>query len=165
MKNLLWNISLIVIGIVLILFPAETLDIAITIIGIILLVCGAVGVVLGLKGEGAYQVYTMSGAAVSIVVGIIFLVLPDFVRSILPMIMGIAIVLSGILNVMTAISQKNAGAPRWGLSLVFAVITVILGIIILANLNYTANIMIRIIGFIYIYNGLSMLIMKVLNRT
>ena len=164
MKNLLWNILLIVIGIILILFPARTIDITIEVIGIILLLCGVVGLVLGIKGQGAYRVYTLSGTAVAIAAGIIFLVQPSFVRAFLPMLMGITILLSGVLNIDTAFSQKKAGAPKWPMSLVISIITVILGVLILMNLDYTADIMIILIGFIFVFNGTSMLIMKLLNK-
>ncbi|HBB59148.1 MAG TPA: hypothetical protein DCZ52_02595, partial [Lachnospiraceae bacterium] len=66
MKNILWDILMIAIGVVLIMFPGTAIDISIKVIGVILIVAGAAGVVLGIKGQGAYQVYTMGGAVVSV---------------------------------------------------------------------------------------------------
>ena len=164
MKNILWDILMIAIGVVLIMFPGTAIDISIKVIGVILIVAGAAGVVLGIKGQGAYQVYTMGGAVFSIAGGIIFLIKPLAVERFLPLVMGIVILLTGLFNIVNAISAKRAGATRWLVSLVLALITVVLGIVILLNLDGTANLLVTIIGVVFVYNGISTLIMKVLNR-
>lgn len=164
MRNILWDILMIVIGIVLILFPGETMDICIKVIGIILLLGGAAGILLGFRGQGTYQVYTMGGAVTSIVAGIICLVQPQLIKSVLPLVMGIVILATGLFNIGNAINAKRAGASRWVVSLILALITVILGVVILLNLNGTADLLVTIIGVVFVYNGTSTLIMKILNR-
>ena len=151
-------------GVALILFPGEAMDLTIKIIGGLLLVAGIAGVIMGFRGRGAYQVYTMGGAVFSIAGGIIFLIKPLAVERFLPLVMGIVILLTGLFNIVNAISAKRAGATRWLVSLVLALITVVLGIVILLNLDGTANLLVTIIGVVFVYNGISTLIMKVLNR-
>lgn len=163
MRNILWDILMIVIGVVLIMFPGTAMDVSIKVIGV-LLVAGATGVILGIKGQGAYQIYTMSGAVVSIVAGVVCLLQPGIIKSILPLVMGIVILATGILNIVNAFAAKRAGASKWLISLLLAIVTVIMGIVILLNLNGTADLLVSIIGFIFVYNGVSMLIMKILNR-
>jgi uncharacterized membrane protein HdeD (DUF308 family) len=164
MKNILWAILTIAVGVVLIMFPGTAMDITIKIIGAILVVAGVTGVVLAIRGQGAYQVYTMGGAVVSIVGGVICLVQPGIIKSILPLIMGIVILMTGLLNIANAFSAKRAGASKWLVSLILAIITVICGVVILLNLNGTADLLVCIIGVVFVYNGVSMLIMKILNR-
>ena len=53
MKNILWDILMIDIGVVLIMFPGTAIDISIKVIGVILIVAGAAGVVLGIKWRKA----------------------------------------------------------------------------------------------------------------
>lgn len=166
MKSILWDILMIIIGVVLILYPGQTMDIVLMVIGILLLVAGIVGVILGVKGQGAYQVYTMGGAVISIVGGAICLISPGLIESILPLVLGIVILATGVFNIGNAFSAKKAGASRWVVSLILAVITVILGVVILMNLNGTADLIARIIGIVYVYNGISTIIMSLaLNRT
>jgi uncharacterized membrane protein HdeD (DUF308 family) len=164
MKNILWAILTIAVGVVLIMFPGTAIDITIKVIGAILVVAGVTGVVLAIRGQGAYQVYTMGGAVVSIVGGVICLVQPGIIKSILPLIMGIIILITGLLNIVNAFSAKKAGASKWLVSLILAIITVICGVVILLNLNGTADLLVCIIGVVFVYNGVSMLIMKILNR-
>ncbi|MCR5746980.1 MAG: DUF308 domain-containing protein [Lachnospiraceae bacterium] len=164
MKNILWDILTIIIGIVLILFPGETMDLCITIIGVLLMIAGISGIVFGIKGEGVYKVYTMGGAVASAVVGAICIIQPGIIKSILPLLMGIVILATGLLNITNAFAAKKAGASKWMISLLLAVITVIMGVLILVNLNGTADLLVTIIGIVFVYNGISMLIMKVLNK-
>ena len=164
MKNVLWDILLIVVGVVLILFPSATMEIGLKIIGLVLLVSGAVGVILAVRGQGAYKVYTATGAALSVAAGVVCLVQPGIVVSILPLVMGIVILATGILNIGNAFSAKKAGAPKWGISLIIALITVVVGGIILLKLGDTAELMLRIIGVIFVFNGVSLLVLKVINR-
>ena len=164
MKNILWDIIMIAIGVVLILFPGATMDIAIKVIGVILLVAGATGIVMGIRGQGLYMAYTMTGAVVSVVAGIVCLVSPNLIKSILPLIMGVVILATGVFNITNSFNAKKAGASRWFVSLILAVITVILGIVILLNLNGTADLLVTIIGIVFVYNGVSTLIMRIVNK-
>lgn len=164
MRSILWDIISIVIGVVLILFPGEAMDLSLKVIGVVLLVAGVSGIILGIKSQGAYIAYTLSGAVTAIVAGIVCLLQPQLIKSVLPLIMGIIILATGVFNIVNSINAKNAGASRWVASLVLALITVICGIVILFNLNQAANLLVTIIGIIYVYNGVSTLIIKIMNR-
>ncbi len=164
MKNILWDIISIIIGVVLILFPGEAMDISIKTIGVILLCAGIVGVIMGIRGQGIYVAYTMSGAVIAIVGGIVCLLQPQIVKSILPLIMGIIILATGVFNIGNSFNAKRAGASRWFVSLILALITVICGVVILLNLNSAANLLVTIIGIIFVYNGVSTLIVKIMNK-
>lgn len=164
MKSILWDIISIAIGVVLILFPGEAMDVSIKVIGAILLVAGVFGVVLGIRGQGAYMAYTMSGAVTAIVAGVVCFLQPQLIKSVLPLVMGIVILATGVFNIVNAVNAKNAGASKWLISLFLAFITVICGVVILLNLNGTANLLVTIIGIIFVYNGVSTLIMKILNK-
>lgn len=164
MRSILWDIISIVIGVVLILFPGEAMDLSLKVIGVVLLVAGVSGIILGIKSQGAYIAYTLSGAVTAIVAGIVCLLQPQLIKSVLPLIMGIIILATGVFNIVNSINAKNAGASRWVASLVLALITVICGIVILFNLNQAANLLVTIIGIIFVYNGVSTLIIKILNR-
>ena len=164
MRSILWDVISIVIGVVLILFPGEAMDLSLKVIGVVLLVAGVSGIILGIKSQGAYIAYTLSGAVTAIVAGIVCLLQPQLIKSVLPLIMGIIILATGVFNIVNSINAKNAGASRWVASLVLAMITVICGIVILFNLNQAANLLVTIIGIIFVYNGVSTLIIKILNR-
>ncbi|MBQ7583908.1 MAG: DUF308 domain-containing protein [Lachnospiraceae bacterium] len=164
MKSVLWDIISIAIGVVLILFPGEAMDISIKVIGAILLVAGISGIIIGIRAQGAYIAYTMSGAVTAIVAGVVCFFQPQLIKSVLPLVMGIIILATGVFNIVNAFRAKAAGASRWQISLLLAVVTVICGIAILLNLNGTANLLVTIIGIIFVYNGVSTLIMKVLNK-
>ncbi|MCR5773894.1 MAG: DUF308 domain-containing protein [Lachnospiraceae bacterium] len=164
MKTFISDIAMIVIGIVLILYPGTSMDITIGVIGVLLLVAGVVGIILGFRGDEAYFAYTMTGAVVSVVAGIICLVKPEIIRDIVPLFMGVVILATGVFNIANAISAKRAGASRWVVSLILALITVILGIVILVNVDDTGKLLVQVIGMVFVYNGITTLLMRIFNR-
>ncbi len=58
---------------------------------------------------------------------------PSVIISILPFIVGIVLVFSGLIKVQDGINLKRFNYDRWFLVLGFAVISVILGIVVLLN--------------------------------
>lgn len=67
------------------------------------------------------------------VFGIVTIVRPSVIISILPFIVGIVLVFSGLIKVQDGINLKRFNYDRWFLVLGFAVISVILGIVVLLN--------------------------------
>ena len=65
------------------------------------------------------------------VFGIVTIVRPSVIISILPFIVGIVLVFSGLIKVQDGINLKRFNYDRWFLVLGFAVISVILGIVVL----------------------------------
>ena len=145
---------MLLVGIYLLIRPGETLFTAAKIMGAALVVIGAIGLVNQLLLREKMLLPVILVYAVEIVAGIILFSSPDFVISLLPIILGIVVVIYGLSDVQTALRLKKAGHPAWKRALVFSLITVVLGIILLLYPFETVAALVRVLGVILIYKAI-----------
>jgi uncharacterized membrane protein HdeD (DUF308 family) len=87
------------------------------------------------------------------IAGIVIIIRPDVVISIMPVIVGIILVISGVVKLQDALALKKDGYERWGMVLVFSLISVGFGVIMLLNPFGTGLIFIRMVGIFFIIDG------------
>lgn len=147
-------------GLVLLLWPKRTLELAAQIIGIGLLLGGILAGIAWYRNRDSVRASTMSmaEAIIGLAAGLFMLVAPRFVVGILPMAVGLLILANGVVNLAQAIGLKSAGGFRWKGPLVLAVVTVLLGILIVLNPFSAAAMTVAAIGAVLVYNGISNLI-------
>lgn len=156
-NNTLLSILMVVLGLVLIIWPGGTLTLAARILGIGLLVGAAI------SGYSWYQdrhkagagYTTLAIAILCLVAGIIVLVAPKGVITLLPKIIGLAVIVNGFLNLAQALELKQRGGASWKSSLVMAILTIALGGFVLFHAFGAMKIAVMFIGGIFIYNGVS----------
>ena len=145
--------AMIIIGVYLLASPVSALARAVKIIGFVLLAVGVIGEIWCV----AQKDYGMGviGFAVEILLGAVFIARPYTIVSLFPTFAGISIMVNGALNLMSAFDLKKLGSSRWSASAAMAVVTILLGVVILMNPFSTVAVLVRIIGVIVIYNGVS----------
>ena len=74
------------------------------------------------------------------------LIRPQYIVSILPILLGIFIILSSIMKIQNAIDLKRVDYPRWWLILVFALISIALGAILIWNPFAAASTLMMFVG-------------------
>ena len=156
-NNTLLSIVMVVLGLVLIIWPGQTLDLAARILGIALLLGAAI------SGYSWYRdrhkvgagYATLAVALLCLILGIIVLVASRGIISLLPRLIGIAIIINGIMNVAQAFMLKSADIAGWTSSMVMAVLTVLVGVLIVGNAFGIMTIGVMAIGVAFIYNGIS----------
>ena len=104
----------IIMGILLIVSPGETLNLAMKIIGIFFVVSGTLDVVRK----------NFMGGAVSLVIGIAILVLGGQALDILLLVLGILIAVKGTITLFEVLSKKRKNA----LEVVFPILSIIVGL-------------------------------------
>ena len=77
--------------------------------------------------------YLLAMAVVMILVGVVLMFCSDLILSAARILIAIWILYSGILNLQTTIVWKDYKTTLWGISLILAIITIGLGIYVLAN--------------------------------
>lgn len=147
----------IVLGLVLLIWPGTTTQ-------VVCMVLGAVLFLYGLSQVLAYA-FTKEKTIVSqgmLVLGIVFLVIgtwillkPDMIIKAVPMIVGALIVIHGLHNALQAVELKKNGYEKWWLALIFAVLTVILGVVLICMPFTVVDTVVRLIGIFLIYDGVS----------
>ena len=78
--------------------------------------------------------------------------------SILPVVLGIGVVLSGILKLQHAFDLKRMGFGTWVRIAITAAINVFIGLIVILNPFSTAAWLMRLVGIAFIFSGVTDLV-------
>lgn len=136
-SELFSSLLYIVIGILLVVFKSQTLNWAMTIVGLFFVISGVLDLVK--------KNYT--GGAVSLIIGIAILVLGWAAAQIVLLVLGILIAVKGIVAFIDAFKKKRTNA----LDLVFPVLTVVVGLML--AFGNALDIMIIIVGVLLAVDG------------
>lgn len=138
-SSLVMSILYIVLGIILLVFPGEALNIAMTIAGIFFIVSGIIELIRK----------NWIGGVISLVIGVAILILGWTLIDIVMLVLGILIAVKGIIALVQAIQQKKKNV----LTILFPILTILVGIL-LAFGNLT--------GIVLIVGGILLIIVGVL---
>ena len=146
----------IVLGLVLLIWPGLTSDLICFVFGLVLLAYGIITIISFLVHDsrlGTFRLELILGI-VATAAGILFLLKPEFVKSIIPVVLGIYIVIDALLNLKRALELRSLQYARWWVTLVLSLISVALGVLILCRPVFLADFIIMVIGGVFVYNGL-----------
>lgn len=159
--GVLLSILMIVIGLLLAIWPGHVMTTTFKILGVALLVGGGLLIFSWYNGRGrSGSVITLAEGIVMVIAGLVVLVTPKFLISIVPFCVGAVITLNGIFNLAQALDQRKIHYDRWFVSLAMAILTIVLGLLILFNPFSTMEMLVVAIGVIIIYNGVSNLLIE-----
>lgn len=155
-NNMLLSILMVVLGVVLFIWPGKTLTLAARILGIALLVGAAVTAYSWYRDRHkANTNYTSLGiAALCLVAGLIVLIAPKGVITLLPKLIGIAVLINGVINLAQALELRNVG-QSWTSSLAMAVLTIAMGLFLLVFAFNAMEVAVMVVGGVFVYNGVS----------
>ncbi|MCQ2408126.1 MAG: DUF308 domain-containing protein [Oscillospiraceae bacterium] len=146
-----------VLGVILLLMPGTALTTVVQIIGAFLLLAAAaklIGAYRDRRSEFDSRVLIGNGL-IGVIAGIFLLFRPAAVVSIFPMLAGLLVLIFGIINLMNALECRRIDASVSGAVLVMPIITIILGAVLFFNPFSAASTLVRVIGCILIYNGIT----------
>ncbi len=144
--NILSAMIMIVIGVTLIIFPDAMISIISFIIGGLIIIKALESLIRNRKNE-----YKVTFNIMLIIFGLIFILEYDFFASILPFIAGFIITMSSLNKISLAFEMKKYN-KNWVISLLFAILGTILGLILIFNPFDGAVLIVQIIGvYIAIY--------------
>lgn len=142
-------------GLVLLFFPDLTTSLICTVAGFLLLAYGVVSIIsffAGSNGGFVFQFELVVGLFAAILGGL-FLFKPHMLLSILPVIFGLYILVDGLTNLKRGMDMRSYGYAGWTATLVMAVVSMVLGGVILWNPFSTHLLLVRIIGASFLYEG------------
>jgi len=159
--GMLLSILMIVVGVVLILWPGHVMNTAMTLLGIALLAGGALLILSWYRGRmKGVDALTLAEGILLALAGVVVLAAPKFLISIIPTVIGAVVALNGVLNLAQALDQRREQYNRWNLSLALAILTIVLGLVVLFNPFSTMEMLVVAIGVITVYNGVSNLLIE-----
>ena len=139
-KKLKWNLILmsllyVGLGIFLVMKPGTALNIVCYALGGVVLACAAVQLIRYFVVErGVFQSQlTLISGLICLALGVFLLLRSDIVVSILPIVFGLFVIFDAIGRVQNALDLRRCGYDSWKGFLLLPVLSVVLGVILIAN--------------------------------
>ncbi len=148
----------IVLGLLLVLFPAAALVSVSYVVGGIAIAMGVIRSVRYFKQDHTYPFLFQSDLVVGLLCvgfGIFIMTQPAAFVSMLPHVFGILLVGCGIGSILRAVDAKKMGFAYWGWLLGLAIVSIVLGWLIMINPFGAAETAVIVIGACLIYQGIT----------
>lgn len=146
-----------VLGVVLILFKSRAVSLIVMISGIALIALGAYYIIAYFARRSNIAMLQME-----LLLGIILLLLglwmtakPDAVISLMQYVAGTIILVHGVVDLQASVNIRRSGFAKWWVSLVFALVTMLLGALIIIDPFSALDALLILIGVVLIFDGLS----------
>lgn len=135
MYSLVSSIIFAVLGIVLIVYPEETIKVISYIIGIMFMLVGVYKIINYITNKGNYDLYNydLAFGIIAIVLGIVTIAYGSKIVSIFRIIIGLWIIYSAIIRFSLSLKLKALETDAWKYSLILAIVMLICGIYAIAN--------------------------------
>lgn len=158
-KGLRLNITIsgiisIIIGILLLVYPAESLTTISRVLATVVILAG-IFVIISQIFERGFNVMGVAVGGVLAVIGLWIFFAPGSIVSIIPIAIGVLLVVHGLQDLGLAIQAIKSKAPRPWLTFIIAIVTILLGAICIADAFHLVAIATRLIGVMLIYDGIT----------
>lgn len=151
--NLVEGIIMMIFGLILLFKPAETITIISNLIGCIVLLMGVSSIIRYCKFKTDLDIFY--GIATT-VLGLILLLNPGTIISILPIILGIYFIINGINKLRYAMDIRKYNGKNYMIPLIISVLIIMCGVTFVVNPFKGAVYIVQVIGgFIVIYSILN----------
>lgn len=155
--DMMISIIFILLGVLLIKKPEETLSAISTILGIIFISMGVLKLI-EYYIENKKDDYLLIIALISVIFGTIVMFASDAILSFFRVILGIWIIITGIMDFQITLQWKEFKSPYCLISILFSILIMYAGIVILIN----KNILLTTIGIIIVIYGILDIIDRVI---
>ena len=152
-----------VIGVILLVYPGSALEMTARILGIGLLLAGAVTLLISLlqKGHGFSKILHICYGVIEVVIGLFILLKPDFVIASFPVIAGLIMAFEGVMYVITALQIRKGSNKTWLIALILGLVLIILGIVFFSNPFSTMKALVSVLGVSMILGGVTGMIIDI----
>jgi len=162
LKELKWDALLtgvlyVLLGIVSLVLPGTMEKALGYMIGVVLILAGAVSMICYLLRD-AHQNYYHNDflhGILGIALGILVLYKVNIIISLVPVLMGVMVLISGCSKLQDVIDLKRMEYGNWIFMLALAVVNVALGLVLIFNPMKTADFLFRLIGIGLIFSGVT----------
>lgn len=172
-KKVIWpslisSIFLLLLGLLLFFKSGATLIGISYLVGGVLIALGVIAIINFLRNSSKdiFVELNIVYGIVSIVAGIFLVTVPEFIGSIIPIVVGIAVIISSSFKIQQALVLKNLGSKYFAPSIIMAIMCLICGVVILFNPFTSAVVVTQIIGlFMIIYAVLDIINSFILKKS
>lgn len=153
----------VVLGVILMVWPAASLRILCYFLGALLLAQGIIQIVTAVKKESGTWMASF-GLCLGVVITVLggwAILFPDTVKQMIPVLLAVIVLIHGARNLASAFRLRRFGYSKWWLGLVFGLLTLTAGIVILWHPAFFADILMAFTGACLIYDGISDFILQI----
>ena len=125
----------IALGAVLVIWPDWSGRILCYLLGAALILMGGIQLIVCIRAEriGFYSKFSMLMNIILILLGVWVCIRPDTVLSLVPVIIGIVMLIHGCMDLQFTMDIKHAGSGKWWIALIFALVTLTLGVFLVMH--------------------------------
>lgn len=160
LQSALYAVLYVILGAILLLFPETTATTLCYALGIAAVVVGVSGVFVYLFRDAAHNAYRNDFVfgLVAILLGVFIFCKVELIISLIPFILGIAVIVSGFIKLQDCIDVRRMGYGNGLILFLLALVNLVLGIVLVLNPFHTAILLFRIMGAGLIFSGISDLV-------
>ena len=153
----------IALGAVLVIWPDWSGRILCYLLGAALILMGGIQLIVCIRAEriGFYSKFSMLMNIILILLGVWVCIRPDTVLSLVPVIIGIVMLIHGCMDLQFTMDIKHAGSGKWWIALIFALVTLTLGVFLVMHPFLAFEITMLSIGIGLLYDGISDLVLMI----
>ena len=147
----------IIAGVLLAIFPQESVNIITYGIGAVSIIYGIMKVVSYLQNRviSFYYAGELVMGIILVGIGIFCFTNPGGIFAILPIILGILVLIEGVSKIQRALMLKNYQYPRWGTAMVLGAAITGLGLMLVINPFEALVVTVRILGIVLVGDGIA----------
>lgn len=167
LKQLKWNLILtalgfIALGVILIIWPTQTLKTSCYILAVLLIAIGVVSLISYVRKDitGILYRYDLVVGVSAALGGILIIIKAEQLMELIPVVLGFLVTISGILKIQNSIDMLRLGHGTWYIAFALAIINIVFGIILLIN-PFIWEIFITCVGVALVYSGITDLYMTI----
>ncbi len=148
-------VIMVLLGLVLVIWPHILGVLLCYLLGGALIVMGVFQLISFLRGErlGFYNKFVMMMGIVLVLLGIWICTQPHIVLSIIPVVVGIIVLIHGLMDIQYTLDIKKAGSTKWWIALIAAILTLVMGLLLVFNPFTAYEITMVLLGIAMLYDG------------
>ncbi|MBR2768401.1 MAG: DUF308 domain-containing protein [Solobacterium sp.] len=155
--SLIMALLYILFGIVLLLYPGQMADMICDLFGVALVAYGIINIVTYFMIDIRESLYRNDFAAgvIKILVGVMVIYYKETFQELMPFLLGLAIITSGVYKLQDGIDAARIGYSQGWLYILMAAVSIILGFVIMFNIVQAKDVMLQAAGASLVYCGVT----------
>lgn len=154
--NMIYAISLIVLGLVFAVWPTDSRQVLIKLLGVILALLGiAMGVLFFTRRTARLFPATLAIGVIVIVLGVLMFIKPETFIEFVIIVAGVFIGISGVLNFCQTLSLAMNRFPYWWVAMILSILTIVFAVLVITKPGPIADVVFIVTGIFMIADGLT----------
>ena len=153
--NIIYAICLIVLGLIFIVWPADSRQVLIRVLGALLVLSGAALIVLYFKARKRGLPVSVVGGVILVVLGILMLAKPENFVQFVIIVAGAFIGASGVLNFCQTLSLAMVRFRLWWVAMIMSIFTIVFAVLVISQPGKIADVIFIVTGIFLVLDGIT----------